>query len=254
MIIKTLFLLVALCQTGLLFCENMASMSAVQLNTSGFKLYQAKKFEEASVYFKAAFAKDPNHSLAHYNYACVLSILKKDKDEIFEHLMYSFFLNPDLRKDYFSDADLAWFRKNPAPDTPFPENFTFDLNNYSLDVSEKKVRECLFVDFDVYILVKPYHIGYFTFENGNKLRMWNGESDVQAQYQIKGNMIYIEFDKDFVLKEYSISIKKIMLLFGKSLEKAGGDIECLGWCSGFILDNMTLQPVTIQRVFVEDGV
>ena len=59
----------------LLTAEVDKSLSAVELSTLGYQLYEQKKYVESLDYFRASFEKDPDYVYPHYNYACVLSLL-----------------------------------------------------------------------------------------------------------------------------------------------------------------------------------
>jgi tetratricopeptide (TPR) repeat protein len=99
--------------------DDLNSMSAVALNTKGYNLYEEKKYEESLPYFEASFAKDPDYAYQHYNYACVLSLLQRDRDAIIEHLLWSFALRPEYRRKYCTDPDLEWFRHNARSEKKF---------------------------------------------------------------------------------------------------------------------------------------
>ncbi len=53
------------------------ALSAKELNTSGFRLYQEGKYPEALEKFRAAVQADPKHALAQYNVAATLGVLRK---------------------------------------------------------------------------------------------------------------------------------------------------------------------------------
>jgi tetratricopeptide (TPR) repeat protein len=95
------------------------SLSAVELNTRGYQLYEQKRYAESLDYFRAAFEKDPDYAYPHYNYACVLSLLAEQDEkkwgenewEITEHLLVSMRLREKYVSKYFTDSDLKWYRK-----------------------------------------------------------------------------------------------------------------------------------------------
>jgi hypothetical protein len=62
-----------------------ASGIAVAANERGMKRYRAKEYREAAEEFRAAIAADPSHVKAHYNLACVASLLG-DKAAAIEQL------------------------------------------------------------------------------------------------------------------------------------------------------------------------
>ncbi|MBM7117165.1 tetratricopeptide repeat protein [Archangium primigenium] len=51
--------------------------SAATLNTEGFRLYQAGRYEDALEKFRAATRANPRMALAHYNVAATLGVLRK---------------------------------------------------------------------------------------------------------------------------------------------------------------------------------
>ena len=86
-------------------------MSAQDYNVAGFLIYQKKNYEDASTVFYEAIEKDDNHVLAHYNYACTLSLMyKTDREkvtpaEIFHHLYTSISLDKSRRQKALKDSD-----------------------------------------------------------------------------------------------------------------------------------------------------
>jgi tetratricopeptide (TPR) repeat protein len=61
--------------------------AARELNTEGFRLYQAGKYPEALEKFEAAAEADPRFALAHYNVAATLGVLRK-QGQVCEHSAY----------------------------------------------------------------------------------------------------------------------------------------------------------------------
>ncbi|HLK99830.1 MAG TPA: tetratricopeptide repeat protein [Myxococcaceae bacterium] len=104
-----------------LLCAPLAfAQSAKELNTEGFRLYQAGKYPEALEKFQAAVAKDPKHALAHYNVAATLGVLRKQgkvchhdayTSTILEHLATAIRLDPRRLKRAKEDADLDPIRE-----------------------------------------------------------------------------------------------------------------------------------------------
>ncbi len=87
---------------------------APELNTEGFRLYQAKNYGAALDKFRAAIAADEQHALAHYNYAATLGLLRKQgktcefdayQSTILEHLTRSVELDERRRARMQRDAD-----------------------------------------------------------------------------------------------------------------------------------------------------
>jgi tetratricopeptide (TPR) repeat protein len=94
--------------------------SAKELNTEGFRLYQAGKYPEALEKFRAATEKDPKHALAHYNVAATLGVLRKQGlvcqheaylQTILEYLTKAVRLDPKRLKRAKEDADLDPIRE-----------------------------------------------------------------------------------------------------------------------------------------------
>jgi tetratricopeptide (TPR) repeat protein len=94
--------------------------TAKELNTEGFRLYQAGKYPEALEKFRAAVARDPKHALAHYNVAATLGVLRKqgkvcDHDAytstILQHLATAIKLDPKRLKRAKEDPDLDPIRE-----------------------------------------------------------------------------------------------------------------------------------------------
>lgn len=88
---------------------------AKELNTEGFRLYQAGKYPEALEKFQAAAQADPKHALAHYNTAATLGVLRKQgqvceynafKQTILQYLTTSVRLDSRRLKRAKEDADL----------------------------------------------------------------------------------------------------------------------------------------------------
>jgi tetratricopeptide (TPR) repeat protein len=96
------------------------AQTAKELNTEGFRLYQAGKYPEALAKFRAATEKDPKHALAHYNVAATLGVLRKQgkvceyeayTNTILEYLERSIKLDPKRLKRAKEDPDLEPIRE-----------------------------------------------------------------------------------------------------------------------------------------------
>jgi tetratricopeptide (TPR) repeat protein len=94
--------------------------TARDLNTEGFRLYQAGKYPEALEKFQAATKKDPKHALAQYNVAATLGVLRKQgkvceyeayPSTIVEYLTASVRLDPKRLKRAKEDPDLDPIRE-----------------------------------------------------------------------------------------------------------------------------------------------
>jgi tetratricopeptide (TPR) repeat protein len=87
---------------------------AAALNTEGYRLYQAGKFEKALEKFRAAVDADSQHALSHYNLAATLGVMRKQNKvcemnayvwEVLDHLEASVRLDPKRRARMVADAD-----------------------------------------------------------------------------------------------------------------------------------------------------
>jgi tetratricopeptide (TPR) repeat protein len=112
---RALLLLALVLASGPVFAQ-----SAKQLNTEGFRLYQAGKMEEAAQKFEAAVEADPKHALAHYNLAATLGVLRKkgvfcepdtSLKNILEHLTTAVRLDPKRLARAKEDPDLDPIRR-----------------------------------------------------------------------------------------------------------------------------------------------
>jgi tetratricopeptide (TPR) repeat protein len=92
---------------------------AAALNGEGFQLYKAKKYAEAIEKFRAAIAADSNHALSHYNLACTLGLMRKQKrtcefdayqSTVLDELEAAVKLDEGRRKRMQSDGDLESIR------------------------------------------------------------------------------------------------------------------------------------------------
>jgi hypothetical protein len=90
--------------------------TAPQLNTAGFRCYQAGKLAEAVHFFTLAVRENDRHALAHYNLACTLALLRRagavcahgaTVDVILTHLERAVELDADRRRRMREDDDLA---------------------------------------------------------------------------------------------------------------------------------------------------
>lgn len=94
------------------------AQSARDLNTTGFRLYNEGRYEEALDYFGQSIEADPTYALAHYNYACTLGVLRDTGPEsvcrydaykwrILDYLEESVRLDPGRLERMQEDPDLA---------------------------------------------------------------------------------------------------------------------------------------------------
>ena len=100
---------------ALSLCLPASAQSAKQLNTQGFRLYQAGKYSEALETFKAAVQADPKHALSQYNVAATLGVLRKQgkvceydayQSTILEYLTAAVKLDPKRLERAKKDPDL----------------------------------------------------------------------------------------------------------------------------------------------------
>jgi len=116
---RPLLLLLALSLSLPAFAQSVPSTpstpSAKELNTTGFRLYQAGKYAEALEKFRAAVQADPKHALAQYNVAATLGVLRKQgqiceydayQSTILQYLTAAVKLDPRRLKRAKEDADL----------------------------------------------------------------------------------------------------------------------------------------------------
>lgn len=90
---------------------SQSEMNALNLNEAGYKLYQAKSFQEAEEFFRWAIVFDPTYEFAIYNLACVLAIQYRKRNdidlcEITRLLAKSFDLVPNKKSHALTDSDL----------------------------------------------------------------------------------------------------------------------------------------------------
>ncbi|AKQ65956.1 Tetratricopeptide repeat domain protein [Myxococcus hansupus] len=92
---------------------------ARQLNTQGFRLYQAGRYPEALERFQEASKASPDYALAHYNLAATLGVLRKQgkvceysahRDVIVEHLTRAVALDARRLTRAREDADFEPIR------------------------------------------------------------------------------------------------------------------------------------------------
>lgn len=93
---------------------------ASALNTKGFRLYKKKQYAKAMKYFEQATKADPAYALAHWNLACTLGVLRKNKRNIcrfratqqrlLRHLGKAIKLAPTYKKKMQRDRDLDTIR------------------------------------------------------------------------------------------------------------------------------------------------
>jgi hypothetical protein len=90
-------------------------------NSQGMNEYRNGHVEKAAAFFILSLQKDDSNYMAHYNYACMLSLIRKNKsvcdydyiDEIRSHLKKAIHLNSQRRKRMIDDEDFAHLRNYP---------------------------------------------------------------------------------------------------------------------------------------------
>jgi tetratricopeptide (TPR) repeat protein len=97
----------------------LAEPRARALNARGYALYKQGKLVQALALFRQATEADDRHALAHYNAACVLSLLRARgktcehdayRSTILEGVRKAVRLDPKLRSRALADPDLASIR------------------------------------------------------------------------------------------------------------------------------------------------
>jgi hypothetical protein len=71
---RVLVTIAAICAVSTTADADTAKAKAA--NTAGYKLHKQKQYKEAAAEYRKAIQEDPDHLLAHYNLACVASLLK----------------------------------------------------------------------------------------------------------------------------------------------------------------------------------
>ncbi|MBN1798738.1 MAG: hypothetical protein JW822_09175 [Spirochaetales bacterium] len=219
--ISSLVFIVICISFSLLNAEVDKSLSAVELNTLGYQLYEQKKYVESLDYFRASFEKDPDYVYPHYNYACVLSLLcaqdeKKWSDyewDITKHLLISMRLRANYRTKYFTDPDLKWYREkmDEHQTDPYAEGPT--LNDFKPDSNSTSIREIL-IEEESWETGNSY-VPYFSIAsirfnaNGRVTINWRAGSE-KGTYEIFGNIVYIEFNKPAEIE--TLTIKSFYLI------------------------------------------
>ncbi|NOY27152.1 MAG: hypothetical protein GXP62_14885 [Oligoflexia bacterium] len=91
------------------------SATSVQRNTDGFHAYQSGDLSEAARLFRESIALDDKNALAHYNLACTLALLRRQRPpcetgatqaEILAHLTRAVDLDEGRRTRMRADSDL----------------------------------------------------------------------------------------------------------------------------------------------------
>ncbi len=108
----------------------------LELNNAGFLIYKENEYYDAAVLFKAAATKDNSLEVAHYNLACMLSLLEAPgvlsfTDDIFIHLSISLDLYPERIDKILVDSDLNSIRGYPEYHTlveEYKEKDVFDID------------------------------------------------------------------------------------------------------------------------------
>lgn len=93
----------------------VSAQSAKQLNSQGMDLYKQQDWDGAIASFRAATRADPRFALAHYNLACTLSLVRKERRvcdfDAYRHVIVSELeqsvkLDPKRRDRMKKDRDL----------------------------------------------------------------------------------------------------------------------------------------------------
>jgi hypothetical protein len=170
-------------------------------NQKGLDQYRKGNIRNASAYFFYAVKKNPSDKFAHYNFACMLSLLRKGKsvcdtmyvDRIEAHLETSISLDAERREKMIRDKDLLNVREYPF------------FTRLTLDPSKPILK--LLCDTETWYGPKP---GVFPSspeikfsEDGRfRIRYFNaaGERDPgfmpweKGRFTIQGNTILLKYD------------------------------------------------------------
>jgi hypothetical protein len=122
--------------------------SALELNNAGFLIYKENEYYDAAVLFKAAVTKDNTLEVAHYNLACMLSLLEEKgdlsfTDDIFYHLAISLDLNPERINKILTDTDLDSIRD-------YPEYINLVERYQNFDISTFDFKKLISTNWDEY--------------------------------------------------------------------------------------------------------
>ena len=82
-------------------------------NLLGLSQYKQKDYEDALLSFDSATKFAPDNSSAHYNKACILSILRRT-EEALGSLENAFMLDPNLKENALHDSDFANIKNSPG--------------------------------------------------------------------------------------------------------------------------------------------
>jgi tetratricopeptide (TPR) repeat protein len=205
--------------------EDLSLLSAVQLNTRGFLLYQEGRFRESLEYFKASFTKDPAYPYAHYNYACVGSVLHARDDlsglyvpELEYHLLTAMRLSPRYRLKWQNDPDLAWYRKELENKNPHKPQRA--LKHYLNSFNERDLRRSIVREDHWYILSYigsgRLHLKLKFFADGSLAVADCSQGDPDTisldqnkkggKYSLFGNIVYFHFQPPVRISEYGEEI------------------------------------------------
>ncbi len=99
----------------MVFISPLFGQTSGDLNNAGFRLYQAKKYPEALEFFNKAIEADGRNSMAHYNLACTLGLLRSQgqvcqhnayRGVILDHLVRAVELDNRIATTMQKDTDL----------------------------------------------------------------------------------------------------------------------------------------------------
>jgi hypothetical protein len=199
-----------------------SGLSAVELNTRGYELYEQKKYAEALDYFHASFEKDQNYVYPHYNFACVLSLLcGQDEEkwgdyeyEITLHLLISMRLSKKYQAKYFNDSDLQWYRGKMNIYHSERDYSRTTLNEFTPSADPAAIKNALLGEgywqtgntAGLYWSIASVSF----YENGGAEIKWENGSE-PGTYQIFGNMVYVVFNQ--TVEYFHFQIKDFYLIY-----------------------------------------
>ncbi|TFG60382.1 MAG: hypothetical protein E4H36_12185 [Spirochaetales bacterium] len=113
----------------------LAAFTAVELNRTGFFLYEKKDYENAVILFRNALLSDPSYVYPHYNLACTLALMNAkgkpaDIRQIVYHLHKSVELDVQRLAKSRTDTDLDSVRNHPL----FKAYLLLQVNNARFEV------------------------------------------------------------------------------------------------------------------------
>ncbi|MDP8224006.1 MAG: hypothetical protein P9L99_11650 [Candidatus Lernaella stagnicola] len=199
---------------------------AESLNTEGFQLYKQGRYGDAAVVFRRAVAADETYGLAHYNLACTLALLRRQREvcehdtyrgTITQHLADTLKYLPEKRSKMLTDPDLRSIH-----DTLFFQN----LRGLS-PKRDKDVREIL-VGVQWWGPSPGAYgpVAGVDFQSNGTFRFWALEMGdtverrkFAGRFEVKGRKVILQFKQPFHGKKKLIGVlRKNGVLFFESVD------------------------------------